>query len=161
MGKKLEKRGKILIKLIEYFLLQFTVSEYRDHVFIVNYEFFFTLHRRIHKHSSARGQYEANPVFWLATRAGKMGPLCPHRIARFELAQENNWISTNFVILLSKWRSSQYILNLSSWESGIFVQCWRRRRKKRQKTVKTKNYKRISWVCCATFTVGFFSRLSK
>ena len=140
MGKKLEKRGKILIKLIEYFLLQFYSLRVSRSRLYSKLWIFFTLHRRIHKHSSARGQYEANPVFWLATRAGKMGPLCPHRIARFDLAQENNWISTNFVIL---------------------VQCWRRRRKKRQKTVKTKNYKRISWVCCATFTVGFFSRLSK
>ena len=36
-----------------------------------------------HNHSfyaiagSARGQYEANPVFWLATRAGNMDPSCP------------------------------------------------------------------------------------
>ena len=32
---------------------------------------------------SANGQDEANPVFGLATRAGKMGPSCPLGIARF------------------------------------------------------------------------------
>lgn len=26
----------------------------------------------------ARGQYEANPVLWLATREGKMSPSCQH-----------------------------------------------------------------------------------
>ena len=29
------------------------------------------------------GQDEANPVFWLATRGGKMGLSCPLGIARF------------------------------------------------------------------------------
>ena len=32
---------------------------------------------------SASGQDEANPVFWLATRAGKIGLSCPLRISRF------------------------------------------------------------------------------
>ena len=32
---------------------------------------------------SASGQDEANSVFWLVTRAGKMGPYCPLGIAHF------------------------------------------------------------------------------
>ena len=32
---------------------------------------------------SASGQDEVNPMFWLATRAGKMGLSCPLGIARF------------------------------------------------------------------------------
>ena len=35
----------------------------------------------------ASGQGEANSVFWLATRAGKMGLSCPLGIARFALAK--------------------------------------------------------------------------
>ena len=35
---------------------------------------------------SATGQDEANPVFWLATRAGKMGLSCPLGITRFDPA---------------------------------------------------------------------------
>ena len=31
---------------------------------------------------SARGQDEVTPTFWLATRAGKMGPSCPRGISR-------------------------------------------------------------------------------
>ena len=48
----------------------------------------------------ARGQYEANPVFWLASRAGKMDPSCPLGIGRVDRAKEKNcwlgWIGTIF-----------------------------------------------------------------
>ena len=37
--------------------------------------------------SSARGPYDANPVFWLATRAGKTSPSFALRIARFDPVQ--------------------------------------------------------------------------
>ena len=29
-----------------------------------------------------------NPMFWYATRAGNIGPICPHGIAHFDPAQE-------------------------------------------------------------------------
>ena len=37
--------------------------------------------------SSARGPYDANPVFWLATRTGKTSPSFALRIARFDPVQ--------------------------------------------------------------------------
>ena len=37
--------------------------------------------------SSARGPYDANPVFWLATRAGKTSPSFALRIVRFDPVQ--------------------------------------------------------------------------
>ena len=43
--------------------------------------------------SSASGQYAANSVFWLATRAGKMERYCPPGTARFVPA---NKISPKF-----------------------------------------------------------------
>ena len=43
--------------------------------------------------SSASGQYAVNPVFWLATRAGKMERYCPPGTARFVPA---NKISPKF-----------------------------------------------------------------
>ena len=35
---------------------------------------------------------KANPVFWLATRAGEMGPSCPLRISLFSPAQERKFL---------------------------------------------------------------------
>ena len=43
--------------------------------------------------SSASGEYAANPVFWLATRGGKMERYCPPGTARFVPA---NKISSKF-----------------------------------------------------------------
>ena len=39
---------------------------------------------------SASGQNETNPVFWLATRAGKMGLTCPIGMSRFGPARESS-----------------------------------------------------------------------
>ena len=38
---------------------------------------------------SACGQYEPNPMFWLATWVGKMGPSCPLGIARFDTKKKS------------------------------------------------------------------------
>ena len=45
--------------------------------------------------ASARGYFEANPVFWLATWAGKMGPSCSLGITRFGPTQEGKLLGAN------------------------------------------------------------------
>ena len=45
--------------------------------------------------ASALAHFEANPVFWLATWADKMGPSCPLGIARFKSAQERKLLGAN------------------------------------------------------------------
>ena len=45
--------------------------------------------------ASLRGYLEANPVFWLATWAGKMGPSCPLGITRFGPTQEGKLLGAN------------------------------------------------------------------
>ena len=51
--------------------------------------------------SSASGQYAANSVFWLATRAGKMERYCPPGIARFvptnKISPKFKWVHESFV----------------------------------------------------------------
>ena len=41
---------------------------------------------------SARGQYEANPVLWLATRAGMMGPTCPLVSPALAWSRTRKWL---------------------------------------------------------------------
>ena len=43
---------------------------------------------------SARVQFKANTVSWLATRASTMGLSCLLRIARFDPAQEKNYLNS-------------------------------------------------------------------
>ena len=38
----------------------------------------------------AKGREEANPVFWLATRAGKVSPSCPFGISRMVQQEKNS-----------------------------------------------------------------------
>lgn len=45
--------------------------------------------------ASTRGYFEANPVFLLATWAGKMGLSCPLQIARFGPTQEGKLFGAN------------------------------------------------------------------
>ena len=45
---------------------------------------------------SARGQYEANLVFWSATRVGKMGQSCLHGITRLDPAQEKHCVERTY-----------------------------------------------------------------
>ena len=44
---------------------------------------------------SARGRYEINPVFWLATREGTMGLSRPLEIARFDPARQKKKIGAD------------------------------------------------------------------
>ena len=43
---------------------------------------------RVIRSWSAKGREEANPVFWLATRAGKVSPSCPFGISRIGPARK-------------------------------------------------------------------------
>ena len=43
---------------------------------------------------SARGQYEAKPAVWLATRVEKMDPSCPFGINHFDYVQHKNFLET-------------------------------------------------------------------
>ena len=52
---------------------------------------------------SAHGWFEVNPVSWLATRASTMGPSYPLRIARFDPAQEKNYMYSETSI----WRNAK------------------------------------------------------
>ena len=88
---------------------------------------------------NARGQYEANPVFWLVTQAGKMDPSCPPEIARFDPAQEKKK-------LLGAW----FLNNV-----GDRVAKSGRRHSKQRK------HKRLSWFYWVTKTDGFLFHLSK
>ena len=65
---------------------------------------------------STRGQDEANPVFWLATRAGKMGPSCRLRIARFGPANKR--------LLGAGLRSSLTLQNETVYKTLIFTSVW-------------------------------------
>ena len=68
---------------------------------------------------SARGQDEANPLLWLATYLARSGLII-------------------FPVLIPRKKKRSW-----SWLAKLvtFGQCWRRSRKKRQKTVKTKQKK--------------------
>ena len=62
---------------------------------------------------SASGQGEANPVFRLATRASKMGPSCPHGIARFGPANKR--------LLKARLRSSLTLQNETVYKTLIIT----------------------------------------
>lgn len=47
---------------------------------------------------SARKQYEAIPVIWLATQTGKMGPSYSDGIARLDLAQEKDCVERTYQV---------------------------------------------------------------
>lgn len=47
---------------------------------------------------SAREQYEAIPVIWLATQTGKMGPSYSDGIARLDLAQEKDCVERTYQV---------------------------------------------------------------
>ena len=49
----------------------------------------------------ARGQYEANPVFWLASRTGKMGLSRPLGIGRVDRAKEKNCVEQTYQVFNS------------------------------------------------------------
>ena len=62
---------------------------------------------------SAKAQDEANPVFRLATRAGKMGPSCPLGIARFGPANKR--------LLGARLRSSLTLQNETVYKTLIIT----------------------------------------
>ena len=65
---------------------------------------------------SASGQDEANPVLWLATRAGKMDPSCPLGIARFG--------PTNKRLLGAGLRSYLTLQNETVYKTLIITSVW-------------------------------------
>ena len=65
---------------------------------------------------SASRQDDANPVFWLATQAGKMGPSCPLRIARFG--------PVNKRLLGAGLRSSLTLQNETVYKKLIITSAW-------------------------------------
>ena len=68
--------------------------------------------------SSASGQYAANSVFWLATRAGKMERYCPPGIARFVPA---NKISPKFKRVHESFLSQNIFRDSKKIFCGLFV----------------------------------------
>ena len=68
--------------------------------------------------SSASGQYAANSVFWLATRAGKMERYCPPGIARFVPA---NKISPNFKRVHKSFLSQNIFRDSKNISGDLFV----------------------------------------
>jgi len=86
--------------------------------------------------SSASGQYAANSVFWLATRAGKMERYCPPGTARFIPA---NKISPKFkrvhesflsLKLLSAKVKRFFVIPLSLWNQKKRQREWKQRKQK-------------------------------
>ena len=86
--------------------------------------------------SSASGQYAANSVFWLATRAGKMERYCPPGTARFVPA---NKISPKFkrvhesflsMKLLSSKVKRFFVISLSLWNQKKRQREWKQRKQK-------------------------------
>ena len=84
--------------------------------------------------SSASGQYAANSVFWLATRAGKMERYCPPGTARFVPA---NKISPKFkrvhesflsLKLLSAKVKRFFVISLSLWNQKKRQREWKQRK---------------------------------
>ena len=86
--------------------------------------------------SSASGQYAANSVFWLATRAGKMERYCSPGTARFVPA---NKISPKFMQvhesflslkLLSAKVKRFFVICLSLWNQKKRQREWKQRKQK-------------------------------
>lgn len=68
---------------------------------------------------SASEQDKANPVFWLAPRAGKMGPCSPLGISRFD-STSNKGLFRNVIILYWPTRRSRW-LNIGSFVSAFLL----------------------------------------
>ena len=86
--------------------------------------------------SSASGQYAANSVFWLATRAGKMELYCPPGTARFVPA---NKISPKFKRVHESFLSPKlysakverfFVFSLSLWNQKKCQQEWKQSKQK-------------------------------
>ena len=108
--------------------------------------------------SSASGQYAANSVFWLATRAGKMKRYCPPGTARFVPA---NNISPNFKQVHESFLSPKlfsakvkrfFVISLSLWNQKKRQREWNQRKQKCWWVLKiryaaeTGKYKILFWI---------------
>ena len=82
--------------------------------------------------SSASGQYAANSVFWLATRAGKMERYYPPRTARFVPANKispkfkrvHDYFLLRFFVISPETREYLFILSCQKPENGKWSPNW-------------------------------------
>ena len=79
---------------------------------------------------SASGQDEANPVFWLATRAGKIGLSCPLGISRFVPAKEKFFGVTFWSYNKSFIHQACSVKIVGYWPRSIFAFLWTNAKKK-------------------------------
>ena len=85
--------------------------------------------------SSASGQYAANSVFWLATRAGKMERYCPPGTARFvpanKISPKFKWVHESFPLLklLSAKVKRLFVISLSLWNEKKRQREWNKENK--------------------------------
>ena len=86
---------------------------------------------------SAREQYEAIPVIWLATQTGKMGPSYSDGIARLDLAQEKDCVERTYQV------------------RDFFLQCRQWSRKKAKKKIKHFKTLMVSRSCYKYSSVSF------
>ena len=83
---------------------------------------------------SASGQYAANSVFWLATRAGKMERYCPPGTARFvpanKISPEFKRVHESFLSLklISAKVERFFVISLSLWNQKKRQREWKQRK---------------------------------